>query len=164
MPYLKTLTNRLRHRLNRTFTRGAVLLAAAMVAVLAVPSAAFAEETFYKSCEYDNVACQTGVEVGLPQGQCMGANTAYASTQICVDYYGDYVYVRDGRSDGYAAIGYVGSDEGILTRFCRNNHGYGTWARCNFDWVEATGHAASAGYLEQYYVMELQPLWSWSGK
>ncbi|MFG2099851.1 hypothetical protein ACGFJ5_04550 [Micromonospora echinaurantiaca] len=156
-----TLTDRLRHKLNRTVKRGAVLLAAAMVAVFALPSAAMAEDNYYKTCEYDYASCQTGVKVGLPQGQCMTTSLAYAYTQICIDYNGDYVYVRDGKADGYAAIGYVNSTNGVDSRYCRNNHGYGTWARCNFDWAEAGRHAASAGYLEQFYVMHLDYLWTW---
>lgn len=154
----------LRHRLNRTVRRGAVLVAAAMVAVFGLPAAAMAEDNYYKTCEYDYASCQTGVAAGLVEGQCMTASLSYGSTSVCVDYDGDYVYVRDGRADGYAAIGYVGSANGVSDRFCRNNHGYGTWVRCNFDWVEAGSHSASGGYLEQYYIMDLSYLWSWSGK
>ncbi|GGR88775.1 hypothetical protein GCM10010169_36300 [Micromonospora fulviviridis] len=162
---MSTLTDRLRHGVYRTFVRGVVCtLVAATVGVFALPSAAMAEDNYYKTCEYDYVSCQTGVAVGLPQGECMTTTLAYAYTSICVDYDGDYVYVRDGKADGYAAMGYVGSANGVSDRLCRNNHGYGTWVRCNFDWVEAGAHSASAGYKEQFYIMELDYLWSWSGK
>jgi hypothetical protein len=146
--------------------RGVVCtLAAATVAVFALPSAAMAEDNYYKTCEWDYVSCQTGVEVGLPQGECMTTSLAYAYTSVCIDYDGDYVYVRDGKADGYAAMGYVGSDNGtVLDRYCRNNHGDGTWARCDFNWTEAGGHSTSGGYKEQFYIMYLDYLWSWSGK
>ncbi|GAA3483060.1 hypothetical protein GCM10018966_075920 [Streptomyces yanii] len=50
----------------------------------------------------------------------------------------DYVYVRDGQAEGHVAIGKIVAMEGsIATRYCRNPDGYGTWAKCNFDWAES---------------------------
>jgi hypothetical protein len=47
--HLRTITDRLRHKLNRTVRRGAVLVAAAMVAVFGLPSAAIAEDNYYNA-------------------------------------------------------------------------------------------------------------------
>jgi hypothetical protein len=149
---LKIITERLQRKLNRTLIRGAVYtLAAAVVAVFAVPSAAMADEDYYKDCPESYVSCQTGVEVSGPQGVCAWTNTDFHSTSVCVDYVGDYVYVRDGEADTFAAMGFVSTDEGeIRGRHCRNNHGYGTWARCDFDWVESAGKMVLGGYKGGY--------------
>jgi hypothetical protein len=63
----------------------------------------------------------------------------YVTARIAYD--GDYVYVYDGAIDGYSAIAEVQSPSGSVNfRYCRNAHGYGTWARCNFDWLEPQRH------------------------
>jgi len=160
---LRTLTDRLRRKLNRTFKHGMVCTLAAMVAVFALPSAAMAEDNYYKTCEWTYVSCQTGVDAGLVQGVCMTASADYASTSVCVDYDGDYVYVRDGKADGYAAMASVNSQKGTVTdRFCRNNHGYGTWVKCNFNWTEADVHQVAGGYKIQFYDMDFEYLWTFS--
>lgn len=143
------------------------MIVAAMIAVFALPSAAMAdaEDNFFDRCQESDWSCQTGVAAGLVEGECMTAGTQAAYTTICVDYSGDYVYVRDGRKDGYPAIGKVESANGITNRLCRNTRGYNTWVRCHFDWAEAGNHTAGAGYLEDYYrTLHLDLLWSWSGK
>jgi hypothetical protein len=162
---VRDFANQLRRKVNRTVARAAVLIAAAALAVFALPAAAQAEDDYYKNCSFTTVSCQTGVTNVLVEGDCMSAGAQDHYTTICVDYSGDYVYVHDGQADGHSAIGFVGSNNGsVNSRYCRNNHGYNTWARCNFDWVEDTAHSAHAGYLEQYYIIELEGLWTWSGK
>lgn len=162
---MRTIIDRLRSKLNRTFARGAVYtLAASMVAVFALPAAAMAEDNYYKTCGQSNVSCQTGVTAGLVEGECMTTSAALASTSVCVDYSGDYVYVRDGKADGYAAMAYIWSEEGVEVRYCRNNQGYGTWVKCNFDWVEETSHTVGGGWKVSSTALELEQLWSWYGK
>jgi hypothetical protein len=163
---LQTITDRLRRKLSRTLIRGAVLaLATAAVAVFAVPSAAQAEDDYYKDCGYTNVSCQTGVEVGGPQGACMTASPAHHYTRVCIDYDGDYVYVWDGLEDTLAAMAFIRTDQGdVIGRHCRNNHGAGTWARCDFDWVEGAEKIVFAGYKEDYNTMYVFYLWEFSNK
>lgn len=157
--------DRLRRKANRTVVRCAVLLAATSLTLLAMPSAAMADENYYYDCGYDSVACQTGVTNVLVEGECMTADAAHHKTSVCVDYSGDYVYVYDGQSDGYAAMAEVYTTRGTInTRLCRNNHGYGTWARCNFDWVEDATHFADAGYKVDRNEIVMQYLWQWTGK
>ncbi|MEV0730993.1 hypothetical protein [Polymorphospora sp. NPDC050346] len=63
--------------------------------------------------------------------------TGYGSTRICIDYDGDYVFVYDGEADGGSGLAEIYSSSGSYDfRYCRNAHGAGTWARCNFDWPE----------------------------
>lgn len=61
-------------------------------------------------------------------------------------------------------MAYVWSGEGVEVRYCRNNQGYGTWVKCNFDWVEATSHTVGGGWKVSSNALELEQLWSWSGK
>lgn len=165
---MRTIVNRLHRKLNRTIGRGAVYAAVvAAIAVFALPGAANAAgDDYYVGCGDWGTSCQTGVAAGLVEGNCMTSSAAFASTQMCVKYDGDYVYVYDGQADGYAAMAYVSTREGeIQGRYCRNNHGYGTTARCNFDWVEDTDHFVQAGYKIDYATeAPLQTLWEWSGK
>jgi hypothetical protein len=80
---LRTIIDRLRSKLNRTFTRGAVYtLAASVVAVFALPATAMAEDNYYKTCGDSNVSCQTGVTAGLVEGECMTTSAALASTSV----------------------------------------------------------------------------------
>jgi len=160
---LRTIIDRLWSKLNRTVRRGvAYTLAASVVAVFGLPAAAMAEDDYYWQCGESYISCQTGVTAGLVEGQCETASAAFASTSVCVDYSGDYVYVRDGKADGFAAMAQIIVDEGsVYTRFCRNNHGYGTWVRCNFNWAEAGYHQALGGYKISSHDMEFDWLWSW---
>lgn len=163
--HLKNFADLLRRKLSRTSARVAILLAAALTVVLGVPSAALADENYYYDCGYESVACQTGVTNVLVEGQCMTADAAHHKTQMCVDYSGDYVYVYDGQADGYAAMAEVYTTRGTInTRLCRNNYGYDTWARCNFDWVEDASHFAAAGYKVDRNKIVMQNLWQWDGK
>jgi len=112
------------------------------------------------------VSCQNGVEVsGPPSGlRCDTSPQIFGSTKVCVQYDGDFVYVRDGDADGHAALGiidtpYTGS---VRTRFCRNPHANGSWARCNFDWPESGLKTVSGGYRITTYGISGYPLWEFS--
>jgi len=161
---MKHLADLLRHKLNRTAARVVMLLAAVALAVFAVPSAAMAEANFYQDCEYDWAICTFGASASLPQGVCMTTSGGYGSTQVCIDYAADAVYVRDGKADGYGAVAHVWSENGVKDRYCANNKGSGTWVKCDFDWTEAGSHSVGGGYIVQYYIKETIGLWSWSGK
>ncbi|RRS01605.1 hypothetical protein [Glycomyces terrestris] len=149
----------------RSALRGTALASAATaVAVLAVQSPVLADEQYLGICDDAGVSCQTGVQVASPQGECEMAPSQYASTYVCVAYDGDFVYVKDNDADGRAAMAYVWSEEGATdSRLCRNNLGSGTWARCDFDWVESGRHSVEGGYKTST-VLNTTPLWSWSGK
>ncbi|WP_335991946.1 hypothetical protein [Glycomyces sp. MUSA5-2] len=158
-------SNRLRRKLNRTALHLTALLAAVLASVFAVPSAAMAEANYFQDCELERVACVYGTKVAGPIGECMTANAAHGSTQVCIQYDGDYVYVRDGDKDGYGATALVYTEFGSINhRWCANAEGYGTWVRCNFDWREDGDHAVAGGYLIQYYEEVMMQLWWWSGK
>lgn len=71
---------------------------------------------------------------GCPNNQ--GAIVAVEST-------GDAVWVKDDCGDGKSGVAkvIVGSNSLI----CRNHHGAGTWARCDWDWPEAGTKELVAG-------------------
>lgn len=61
---------------------------------------------------------------------------------------GDYIYVKDTCPDGLTALGifqYTVGTTGYRLR-CRNPHGAGTVARCNFNWPEKGTKAFYAGF------------------
>lgn len=87
--------------------------------------------------------------------------TGWDGTKICIDTYGDKVWVYDGKSDGNSALGWIVSSSGSVTqRYCRNPHGQGTWARCNFDWVENVNKQVSGGVRHSYTGWHLRYLFS----
>ena len=71
-------------------------------------------------------------EDGYPCG-----SASVESTSL-VKMAGDYVYVKDTCKDGRSAVARItGQEDGHWhTRICRNAYGKGTWARCNYDWLE----------------------------
>jgi hypothetical protein len=157
----------------RRALRGAVLsLIAAVVAVFAVQSPSWADEDYYDACRNDWVTCQTGVQVAGPPssgGDCGTAGSDSGRTVVCVVYDGESVYVKDGMADGYAAmarISYENVDvDSKNIRFCRNNYGNGSWARCNFDWNEGVTKSVDGGYKQSYEGFIITDyLWSFSGK
>jgi hypothetical protein len=56
------------------------------------------------------------------------------------------------------------SANGVRDRYCLNNHGYGTWAKCNFDWTEDGEHYVTGGYKDDYYDLVWDGLWGWFDK
>jgi hypothetical protein len=160
--HMKTVLERLAR--SRRAVSGVLALMTAMVVVLVAPAPAMADETFAVDCAYSYVSCQTGVEGGLVEGQCMTSGVSWGhNTSVCVKYDGDYVYVRDGQADGHAAIGKIVAMEGsVSTRYCRNPYGYGTWARCNFDWSESGVKVVYGGYFENPRTFSGDELWRFS--
>ncbi|WP_203858309.1 hypothetical protein [Plantactinospora mayteni] len=122
----------------------------AATVVLAAPTPAMANEDWLYECAFQNVSCQTGTKVdSVPSDKCGTAGSAGHLTRVCVLYHGDKVYVRDGQADGHSAVGVVISSTGsIRTRYCRNPHGNGTWAECNFDWTEESSKDVYGGYRD----------------
>lgn len=158
--------SRIWHGLGRPLRASLLTLATTATAVFALSSPSMAGgEDYYYECTNSWASCQTGVEVSAPNGlPCGTASTYYESTTVCIGYNGDYVYVRDGQADGYAALGSVQSSGTTVTyRLCRNNKGYGTWVRCNFDWSESGTKYVDGGYKADYYDGYTQFLWSFSG-
>ncbi|MEU5721007.1 hypothetical protein ABZ783_04170 [Micromonospora sp. NPDC047738] len=143
-----------------TASRAAVCAVAVGAAVFGLPSPSWADDNYYGSCSYSFVACQTGVEVSPPTGVDWCKSKDYAAdTQVCIKFDGDIVYVKDGKSDGHSAMGWIGTPyAGSLSeRFCRNPHGAGTWAKCNFDWVEDTTKDVMGGIRKDSSTMDLYP-------
>jgi hypothetical protein len=105
-----------------------------------------ADGSYFDWCAKANTSCQTGAVAGDPWNfdKCVQDNTHL--TTVCVVYDGDQVFVYDGDADGHSALGIVFSDAGSVTeRYCRNTHGYMTWAKCDFDWVEDTRKTVYGG-------------------
>ncbi|MEJ3746138.1 hypothetical protein WEI85_22970 [Actinomycetes bacterium KLBMP 9797] len=147
----------------RTFRAGVLALVLTAVAVFAAPPPSMAAgDLYFVGCEGSYASCQTGVEVAGPVGVCRTTGSAYHSTQVCIDYNGDYVYVRDGQVDDRSAMARIDSELGLAYRYCRNPYGYNSWARCNFDWSEAGEKEVYAGYRSNYATMPLGYLWSFS--
>lgn len=152
--------------LQRLGIRAAVIAFAIGTAVFAVQSPSMADDDYFTWCSYTWVSCQTGAKVSQPPSDvyaCAAELTSY--TTVCIDYYGDIVYVFDGSSDGNSAMGSVIADAGSVTdRFCRNPHGSNTWARCNFDWVESANKEVYGGVRISYIKHEPHLLWSFDNK
>ena len=68
---------------------------------------------------------------------------------LCVKRYDDIVWLRDDKADGHSFVYRMyRTDNKGDARTCRNPHGRGTWARCNFDWDEDHYWAYSANEYE----------------
>ncbi|MFC4104675.1 hypothetical protein [Micromonospora zhanjiangensis] len=138
----------------------------AVFVVFAAPAPAMAADNWHRMCGYEFASCQTGVKAGLVDAdQCMTASGGLYghSTQVCVKYDGDYVYVRDGQADGHSAIGVIESDNGnVIKRHCRNPYGSGTWAKCNFNWSESGYKWVGGGYLANFDSMPREWLWKFT--
>jgi hypothetical protein len=120
----------------RLAARAAVVAIAIGTAVLAVQSPSLADDAYFTRCSSSNISCQTGVEVSGPSGQDTCETDGPTNTRVCINYAGDIMFVRDGSTDSNSAMGLVLASAGVAERWCRNAHGSGTWARCNFDWSE----------------------------
>lgn len=125
----------------RAVARFAVGTVAVGAAVFGYPSASWADDNYFVFCSKSTVSCQTGAETGTPWGAADSCNEEpYTDTNVCIKYDGDIVYVYDGSADGNSAIALVhigDAGEGhVANRWCRNPHGLGSWARCNFNWPE----------------------------
>lgn len=165
MRRLKTLLTKSPSRMGygRRVRIGLVALAAVAGAV-ATPAPAMASgDDFLWDCDRSDFSCQTGVQmtgtIG-PLDKCLTSSDY--GTEVCIRYDGDYVYVKDGAADGNAALARVHSNEGVADRYCRNPYGVGTWARCNFDWVEDTNKLVLGGIRFNYAEYGMDGLWNFS--
>ncbi|MEV4758658.1 hypothetical protein AB0J86_26640 [Micromonospora sp. NPDC049559] len=149
--------------LSRRTQAGLLTLVATAATVFGTATPSMADgDQYWVGCESASSSCQTGVKVSYPAGVCTTASSYYGSTAVCIDYYGDWVYVKDGDADGFAAMAHIEADAGVRDRYCRNPHTAGTWARCHFDWSESARKEVSGGTLQNYATMPLDYLWSFS--
>jgi hypothetical protein len=75
-----------------------------------------------------------GTQVSGSAGACADTSASNGHVTVCYQADGDYLYVKDGDSDGRSAYGYFTWPGDRDT--CRNPYGYGTWVRCNYDLPE----------------------------
>lgn len=120
----------------RIGTRAAVVAFAIGTAVFALQSPSMADDSYFTWCSSSDISCQTGAKVSGPSGQDRCITDPNRNTRICINYNGDIMFVRDGNGDGHSAMGLAIASSGVSERWCRNPHGNGTWAKCNFNWVE----------------------------
>lgn len=155
----------------KTIRAGLLTLVATAATVFAAPTPGMAAEAdFYEGCASGSVSCQNGVSVSSAPSSPCGSLTKELSggvivtvSRVCVDPSGDYVYVYDGYADGYAALGQVEANSGVDVRLCRNGHGTGTWARCNFDWSEGARKTVSVGVRVSYTNIDVYERFSFTG-
>lgn len=151
-------------RLSRFWFVALVITATTVVAAPA-PSMA-AGDNYHYECAYSWASCQTGVVVGAPSGlPCKSASAGWGYTTVCVQYDGDYVYVKDRDADGNSAMGQIYSDSAngsITYRSCRNPNGVDSWVRCNFNWSESGTKYVQGGIRIDYDDLYTQALWSFS--
>jgi hypothetical protein len=151
---------------SRRFQAGILTLVVTATSVFAAPAPGMAYgDNYYKACTESYVSCHTGVYVsgtGTDVDICR-TSYSYGYTSVCVRYDGDYVYVYDGAPDDNSAMARIWNFTGSETttyRFCRNPHGYRTWARCNFDWSENATKSVYGGIRLDYDSMSLGHLFS----
>lgn len=142
---------------------GILAAASGLALFLLTPTPAMATgDDFLHACQSSDVSCQNGVEVSGTIGPYNRCETAADLTEVCVRYDGDVVYVKDGATDSHSAIGMISTSSGVPTRICRNPYGNGTWARCDFDWVEDANHDVYGGEKVDYDSAPVNYLWSFS--
>jgi len=146
--------------LGRLGTRAAVVALAIGTSVFALQSPSMADDNFFTWCGSADISCQAGVQVSEPTGQdrCITANVG--NTRVCINYTGDIMFVRDNSGDTHSAVGRVVASSGVSDRWCRNAHGVGTWARCNFDWVETAQKDVYGGVRISSTEARTNYLWS----
>jgi hypothetical protein len=125
-------------RLGRVTTAilGTLLITATLSVV--APGVAFARHDGNPDCPTGTYSgtyygCQVGPSVSshFDSSACFTANALW----VCVQAWGDYVWVKDMQSDGHSAVAEIYTEDNLASRrICRNVSGYGTWAYCNFDW------------------------------
>ncbi|MET9268512.1 hypothetical protein [Kribbella sp. NPDC003557] len=138
--------------LRKGIGRAAAIAAASLLlgfGQIVVPGAAHlpvahADAGYFDDCAYDWLHCGTGEQVDLTADQvrartdlCLWDNNdgSHPNAAVCIKRDGDVVFVRDTDSDGRSALGQIGfTVDNIYV--CRNGHGSGTWARCDFQWPE----------------------------
>lgn len=146
----------------RLGTRAALVALAVGTAVFAVQSPSMADDTYFTFCSTSAVSCQTGVEVSGPSGHDACVTATATNTRVCIDYAADVVFVTDGRADGNSGLAMVRATAGVAERWCRNPHGNGTWARCDFDWSETAGKTVFGGIRLTTLRFDVAQLWTFT--
>ncbi len=144
----------------RLASRAAAVALAIGAAVFSVQSPSMADDSYFTWCGSSNVSCQTGVQVSGPSGQDTCLTDPNRNTRVCVNYAGDIVYVRDGSEDTHSAMALITASAGVADRWCRNPHGVGSWARCNFDWSETANKNVYGGVRINAGDARITYLWS----
>jgi hypothetical protein len=115
------------------------LLAMLALSASARPGAAHAEASYFSFCAQADRVCVEGTQVAGPVGAefCEGDpnGSSHPNAAACVDKANDQVWVDDTAEDSRSGMAYVLGSGGTWY-ICRNKHGNGSWARCNFDWPE----------------------------
>lgn len=124
----------------RTIVRGLVAgVAALALSGGAAPASAQAEANYWPWCSQGDRVCVEGPQVSGHSGSefCEWDfnGTAHPNAAACVDKANDIVWVKDTAEDGRSGMANVLGSGGTWYH-CRNKHGNGSWARCNFDWPE----------------------------
>lgn len=131
----------LRRRRKRRLTRIAALLAAAAI-TFSGPSPAFAVQYL----EWDWAVKSGAPPWNAPCDEHYYVNAAGGlDAYVCFVAYGDYFYVLDKKADWKSAAAYWVMMDGSRTGACINNHGAGTWAKCNKNFVEGKVISLRAG-------------------
>lgn len=103
-----------------------------------------AEAQFSSICSQAGKICKNGRLVSNPtncipdcnhERVCFSTLSDEPSVRSCLQRYNDLIWVNDQEADGHSGIAAVVNDS-HADRICRNPHGAGTWARCNWDWPE----------------------------
>jgi hypothetical protein len=117
----------------------ALALGGASLALAAIPLAANAEPATRTAQPAPSAAqvAPAGVAAAPAASTSLYCVSNGHGAQACFAPYGDKIYVKDTKSDGYSAVGWFRTDYGRSSG-CRNSHGAGTWAVCNFNMRE--GH------------------------
>lgn len=121
------------------------------------------EPQFAGRCGRVEVICQNGELSGNASScvpdcryirHCFVSSSDEPDVGVCVQPHGDFVWVNDRSSDGNGGIGAAFNDQ-FGQRICRNAHGSGTWARCDWNWPEGSswdlsGAEADRGILRYW--------------
>ena len=75
-----------------------------------------------------------GEKVTGPGYACRRQQRENDNVKVCFQPDGEWIYVRDMKTDGRSAYGEVEGRD----RVCRNPHGQGAWARCNYSFREGS--------------------------
>ena len=86
-------------------------------------------------------ASRSGAQVGRPAGAVMPMAAKYCvnnnhGAKACFQPYGDKVWVKDTRKDGYSAAAETKYSYSRGPDVCINKHGKGTWVVCNYNMRE----------------------------
>lgn len=106
----------------------AVLAGLAALGSMAAPTTAAATEV---------VGTKVSAPADLSEFGCDGDHTvANSHVKVCFKPSGDKVYVKDGSADGRSGMAELNVMSTGRNTVCRNKHGAGSWAYCDFNFIE----------------------------